>query len=585
MYILITGIKNPSEAAIRKRHQRDKENKIKEKNRERKQKERLHKMTEIEKRKKRLLQQQASKRRINLTNNVNSQINMKSFSNKMKKSRALKKLRSSLPKSPEMRVSTVAAYLEYAKSPTIVTLQENDIIVSPEDKHEKQLGVAVLEDLKQSISETKLKRTDGARSAMNVLSVAISGESVHKLRSKVSLAKKLQVPIRRVSSGFSLRTKISHSLASSHEYTKRKVRSDAISDEHKKLMHDFWCAPDNSHPTGNKNDIKRVRIGPKNYSSHPVQILEKTQSEIYLEFREKYPDLKVSQSVFERCKPYFVRAASQKDRMTCCCRYHLEFKYVFKSVMNYRKTVNKDLRTEDRLPIYDTANDICNETLCAPDENGLHEKNCLDRSCSKCGVKLLNFADNELQTEGDIENVQWECFEYRDIKSKNGLRKKLLLVKKNTKPGEMTAYFKKLLETFPFHNFRAKWQNQQLKRLVTNLPLNHVITVHDYSENYRCKDKTELQSSYFQKNEASLHVTLLYRHALLEVDGIDSTEENPNVVCEFFLSYLMMKSTTSTLRFKFKNTLLNTYLQYRTMLKLCMSSVTAVVVNTRVDIA
>ena len=85
-----------------------------------------------------------------------------------------------------------------------------------------------------------------------------------------------------------------------------------------------------------------------------------------------------------------------------------------------------------------------------------------------------------------------------------------MLVKKCTKPGYMIEYFRKLLETFPSHNFRAKWQNQQLKHIVTNLPLNHAISVHDYSENYRCKDQTELQSSYFQKIEASLHVTLLF---------------------------------------------------------------------------
>jgi hypothetical protein len=70
--------------------------------------------------------------------------------------------------------------------------------------------------------------------------------------------------------------------------------------------------------------------------------------------------------------------------------------------------------------------------------------------------------------------------------------------------------------------------------LFKNLPQNHCITVHDYSENYQCSDKIEIQSSYFQKTEISIHVTLLYRHAVQNTDGIQSTPENPEIVLEHF---------------------------------------------------
>jgi hypothetical protein len=72
-----------------------------------------------------------------------------------------------------------------------------------------------------------------------------------------------------------------------------------------------------------------------------------------------------------------------------------------------------------------------------------------------------------------------------------------------------------------------EWQTQQLKQLARNLPANHAIAIDDYSENYRCKDQTEIQSSYFQKTEVSLHVALPYRYAVLEVDGFESTIEEP----------------------------------------------------------
>ena len=191
---------------------------------------------------------------------------------------------------------------------------------------------------------------------MNIISASVSGEAVQKIRSKLSLAK----------------------------------TSDALSDEDRKLAHDFWCSPENSHPTGNKNDVKRVRIGPNTYSSHPVRILEKSQSEVYSDLKMKHPNIKMSQSLFFlRCKSYFVRQASKKDRMTCCCRYHLEMKYVFKSAMSVRKNSNKSLPTEDQLTVYDTISDICNCTLCDPNENGFYTKKCIDRECDKCGIDLI----------------------------------------------------------------------------------------------------------------------------------------------------------------------------------------------------
>ena len=54
--------------------------------------------------------------------------------------------------------------------------------------------------------------------------------------------------------------------------------------------------------------------------------------------------------------------------------------------------------------------------------------------------------------------------------------------------------------TFPAHQFRETWQNNQHKILVDNVPINHAVCIHDFSENYRCSDRTEIQSCYFQKN-------------------------------------------------------------------------------------
>ena len=44
--------------------------------------------------------------------------------------------------------------------------------------------------------------------------------------------------------------------------------------------------------------------------------------------------------------------------------------------------------------------------------------------------------------------------------------------------------------------------------------------------------KDEIQSQYFDVNKASIHVTILYKHSGAEVDGIESTEEEPAICKE-----------------------------------------------------
>ena len=448
------------------------------------------------------------------------------FPNRQNKSRALKKLKNALPRTPAKRAGTIAAYLESKKSPAVQTLRKSKIVSSPEDVTELKLGESVIEDLRHSLNNKKRKRSDENRIELNTIMSSVCGESVSKNKCKLQLAKKLCIPARTVSKGHRIRAHVSHSDTSCFKYTQRKTRTTTITEETKKLMYNFWCSADISHPTGNKKDIKRVRIGVKSYSSHEVYILRKSQTEAFVDFKEKYPDIQISQRTFERCKPYFIREARPKDRITCCCRYHLEMRSLFRTCMDFRR---KHVVSETHT-VYENMSSMCSDTLCAPDENGNFNRSCLERECPNCGITDNFFHDTELSTDETTPTVKWEQFEYKDIEYKGRTIRKLLLTKKTTKAGEMFAHMKDILRTFPAHNFRAKWQHNQFSALLENLPINHCITVHDFSENFKCSEKVEIQSNYFSKTEATLHVTLLYRHAALEVDGPDS----PDIVCEQF---------------------------------------------------
>ena len=67
-------------------------------------------------------------------------------------------------------------------------------------------------------------------------------------------------------SGKKIRTKVLTTENASWTNTSRKTRCDALSDDLKKTIYDFWISPENARPTANKKDIKRVRLGPKLYA-------------------------------------------------------------------------------------------------------------------------------------------------------------------------------------------------------------------------------------------------------------------------------------------------------------------------------
>ena len=80
------------------------------------------------------------------------------------------------------------------------------------------------------------------------------------------------------------------------------------------------------------------------------------------------------------------------------------------------------------------------ETLCQNLEN-VHKLKCLQRNCENCGVNNLNLMEEEKVDKEQLPVVQWERYEYVNLK--RGLKsiRKLMLVKKTSKPYEMFSYF------------------------------------------------------------------------------------------------------------------------------------------------
>lgn len=181
-------------------------------------------------------------------------------------------------------------------------------------------------------------------------------------------------------------------------------------------------------------DIKREKLCPNIYVSHMAQVVEKTQTDAYIDFVAKYPHIKIGQRTSDKLKPFFVRAASEKDRNTCCCRYHIESNFLFKSCIKFRKSKNQsETSVVESYPVYENLGEIIDVTLC-PKVNGSYKKRCLDRKCTECEVQKLKFSI-------DCFDVEWQKYEYVNENPKGtATKRRLTLVKKETKVGAMFDY-------------------------------------------------------------------------------------------------------------------------------------------------
>ena len=245
-------------------------------------------------------------------------------------------------------------------------------------------------------------------------------------------------------------------------------------------------------------------------------MLEKTQTEVYEEFKAKFPEVRMGQRAFEKCKPFYVIETRPQDRQSCCCRAHVEIRMLFKACMAFRRNLLKEEDETERYPVYEYLSDLINETLCNKGDASYHRLACTNHQCESCGVKKVKLMPQEEDTSQFALDVKWERFEYVSIATDGDEKRGLKIVTKISKAGEMFAYFKTLLDSFPAHQFRANWQQEQMKRTINNLPPGHICCVHDYSENYSCRYQDQIQTLYFAQSQASIHVTILHRHELQE---------------------------------------------------------------------
>jgi hypothetical protein len=108
-----------------------------------------------------------------------------------------------------------------------------------------------------------MKRTSITLNGMNTLIASISVENVSEKKCRKRLARKLDLPIRHISGGKRIRTKVLTSDNSCWSFTKRKTRSDALSDEVKIKVYEYcknlmFCGRQEINAMSRENDLVQV---------------------------------------------------------------------------------------------------------------------------------------------------------------------------------------------------------------------------------------------------------------------------------------------------------------------------------------
>ncbi len=438
----------------------------------------------------------------------NEETDQQTFPNRMRKSRAKKKVKKVFN---DLSTGQVADVMEgiinspSAKSRKVRKKLEDKGIINTKkegtDEAESTVAKTLLQDFRTGLSELG-GNSRNTPSKRNLAAMCLGDES--KTVPNKKLAKVLGVSERFVKD-----SKKRHD-EKAWEYTKKQTKHVRIGTNTKKRVFDFYIA--NSQPVNNVNVKIKERVGPKEYIVRPKHLLLATQSQTFKKFKEENPDIRMGHTSFWKLRPFFVKPAGLKDRITCLCRIHVEANLMFAVA----KKLRKEKLDSDNYPVWKSVSELAEISLC-PTENmngeDLHKSTCLDRKCKDCGVHRIREQLSDMETSEDPNtSISWKCYEYRNVEVKGKVKRKLMLINKSTTPGEFWNAFLEKLSAYPKHHAQAHWQREQQHKLLANLPKGHVLVIQDYSEDLKCESQDELQTEFFSMPSISIHVAVLYRY-------------------------------------------------------------------------
>lgn len=172
------------------------------------------------------------------------------------------KTKNILPKTPEKKVEIIKNLV--CSPQTRKALHEEGLVKEVEALR------AMATDLSGVIEVLKHDKKKESQAAFGAMKLLAFGETVKKKRLTSSVSKPVSLNRRSISKGIKHRAEVLEGDEPSWLFTKRKPRIDSVK-EVKQTICQFWTV-EASRPTGDKKDLVRKRIGPKQYLVHAKRV-------------------------------------------------------------------------------------------------------------------------------------------------------------------------------------------------------------------------------------------------------------------------------------------------------------------------
>ena len=261
-------------------------------------------------------------------------------------------------------------------------------------------------------------------------------------------------------------------------FHKRK-ECQQISEQTVAMVRDFYELEENSRILPGKKDCVSVRLDGRKVQKQTRLVLCNLK-EIYLHFKNTYPDVKIGLSTFCSLRPKWCKlAGSAGTHSVCVCIYHQNIKLMLEGA-------NMNVDYKDLLALL--ACDIENY-------------DCMLGNCEGCGsAEMLKTMLEEEFSEVE-EEISFKLWTSTD-------RSNLIEVVQSA-----DEFIESLLEKLiqlKKHHYIAKVQASYLREKKENLTESECIVLADFAENYSFVVQDESQGFHWTKSQSTVHPFVVY---------------------------------------------------------------------------
>ncbi|XP_072384718.1 uncharacterized protein [Diabrotica undecimpunctata] len=247
-----------------------------------------------------------------------------------------------------------------------------------------------------------------------------------------------------------------------------------------------------------KDEVSRLCPGKKDTVTYKKikkqkRYLNDSLKNLFILFKAKHPEVKVSYSRFCRFRPFWVLFPTEKNRETCLCIIHENFTLLVTKLKS--------------LHIINAANstEVVKEICC-----DVNNEECLGRLSLICRNKEIQFFNVD---DSIIIYKKWLSKKVEIIvKGEKKMCQKTIKEEVESTKENIVSIFKEKLPYFLKHLLNIKHQYKCIDTIKNSLKENEVFIHLDFSENYICKYGREIQSAHFggSKPQISLHTVMVY---------------------------------------------------------------------------